>query len=325
MDFDDYELDNQGEAAVTNNFANRFKTFQNIVKFSSPFTMKQPSTTSNISNNQVSQEVRKLSAKTKTRITPIIKEKQQPTSSTTYRKEKRTVDPEVDGFLSSRNQDHLDDLLTDILSTRATFDKELLTRWVEEFCQTYKVKFPKSRDKIILVLLYCTVMSCRLNGVYLDIHLLSIDLDIPFKNIVGMINDNLPPITSKSPEDRLLISAAIETPRTKLSEEYCRVMKRIVEEFPSPDPLQVIDEEIQGYKESCETVFDILEKDISCEYERQFCVTPDKVYIYGIFEVIRRKKKMITERSICDYLSSRFKIPRVTVEKMKRLVVKCRT
>ena len=327
-DFGDYQ-----PSSDTINFANRFKSFQNIVKFSSPFIVKHQTSNSNrpttssaefVPNSLGSQlggqpQVKKLSAKTKTRITPIIKEKQTTTSSKREKKE-----PDAEGVINSRNRDHLEDLLTDILSTRENIDKEQVTGWVEDFCQTYRVKFPKSRDKVILVLIYCTVMSCRLNGVYLDIHLLSIELDIPFKNITGMISENLPPITSKKPEDRKLISVVIETPRTKLSEEYCRVMKRIVEEFPGPVTLHVSDEEIDDYKKSCEEVFDILEKDISCEYERQFCVTPDKVYIYGIFEVIHRKTKSITERSICDYLSSRFKIPRVTVEKMKRLVVKCR-
>ena len=335
---DDFD-DDYRPYADSINFANRFKTFQNIVKFSSPFSIKQQTLNNNnsslfadntsTSTSTVSQpQVKKLSAKTKTRITPIIKEKQQTSNSTgssssTSSSKREKKEPDIEGVINPRNRDYLDDLLTDILSTREHLDKETIAGWVDEFCQTYKVKFPKSRDKVILVLIYCTVMSCRLNGVYLDIHLLSIELDIPFKNITGMINDHLPPLTSKNPEDMKLISVVIETPRTKLSDEYCRVMKRIVEEFPNSD-LQVSDGEIKDYKESCEEVFDILEKDISCEYERQFCVTPDKVYIYGIFEVIHRKKKPTTERAICDYLSSRFKIPRVTVEKMKRLVVKCR-
>lgn len=338
--YDSFDLQDYSSEEERNisKFTNRFQTFQNVVKFSSPFIIKQrPSSThsSSLSSSTIIvPTTKKLSAKSKTRITPIIKEK--PTNGAGEQTRKIKVDSPPDGTMSSRVRDHLDDLLESVIINRRSpaLDPEEIRKMVTEFALTYRVKFPKSRDKIVLVLLFCIIMSCRLNDIYFDVHLLSIELNIPYKNIVDTINENLPPITSKDPDHRKLISAVVDIPRTKLLDDYCQVMKKVVEEFKvevkdgnssnSPEKLQVDSVVIEEYRTNCIQIFDMLEQDISCEYERQFCVTPDKVYIYGIFDIIRQKTKSITERSICDYLSNKFQIPRVTVEKMKRLVVKCR-
>ena len=330
FDLQDDGLFNSFEEKSINKFTNRFQTFQNVVKFSSPFSMKQTSVNS---TNSVSTTMKKLSAKTKTRITPIIKEKS-PNGESEQGKKTKTVVNLPEGTMNSRVRENLDELLDNTIEKRLppSIKVEEIRKYVIEFASTYRVRFPKSRDKITLVLLFCIIMSCRLNDLYFDVHLLSIELGIPYKNIVDTINDNLPPITSKDPAHKRLISMIIDIPRTKLLDDYCQVMKTVVEEFKSIDttgdkdyqPLVVDSKVIEEYRSNCIQIFDMLEKDISCEYERQFCVTPDKVYIYGIFDIIRQKRRTITERSICDYLSLKFQIPRVTVEKMKRLVVKCK-
>ena len=320
-------------------FTVRFNSLQNIVKISSPLVMnKHPSLHS--SSTLTSQPTNKLSVKPKTRITPIIKEKTVKEGGGNQTSKKCKADNLPEGTMNPRVRDCLDNILESVILKRRSpaLNLEELRKTVIEFALTYRVKFPKNRYKIILVLLYCIIMGSRLKEIYFDVHLLSVDLDIPYRNIINTINENLPPITSNDPLNYKLISAVVDVPRTKLLDDYCYAMTKAVEGFEvgneppnkeggtlkRKENIQVDSVVIDDYRNLCIRILDIIARNTSCEYEQQFCITPDKVYIYGIFEIIRQKTRSVTERSICDYLSGIFKIPRVTVEKMKRWVVKCR-
>lgn len=292
-------------------FEDRFKKFQDFLSVKKPYAYPSGSST--------------FRKPIRTKVTPIIKDNTKSRATRTDKGERNEV--ELFPSLTPKLRDLLDDILDVIIPSRSDrLSKQRVFEWVEKFVIVHRVVFPKSREKSILGLVYCVVMCCRSEGIILDIHMLSIELDIPFKNIVDAMNERLPPITSNNIEDVKLISLITETPRSSLIYEYSNAMRRVVDEFvtrTTPE-LRVTEEDVKTYQDNCLAIFEMLEGSQENEYERQFCVTPDKVYVYGIFEIIRSKRKGITERTICDFLSSKFKLPRVTVEKMKRLIMKYR-
>lgn len=170
-----------------------------------------------------------------------------------------------------------------------------------------------TKDKF-LISLYSVMMACRLHGIFLDARLLSLELGIPFKNFQKCVFECSPPITSTSVLDRKLMRLTLRADKFELNWEYGNILKSLLPEI-SPDA-------IENYKTRCNLYFDNLMIKGFCDEEKQFCVTADKVFIYGIFEVIRTIHPERTERSICEQLSEKFSIPRVTIEKMKRLVNK---
>lgn len=170
-----------------------------------------------------------------------------------------------------------------------------------------------TKDKF-LISLYSVMMACRLHGIFLDAHLLSLELGIPFKSFQKCIFECSPPITSTSDLDRKLMRLTLRAGKFDLNREYANILKNLL-----PD---ITPEAIEIYKDRCRLYFDNLMARGFCDEEKQFCVTADKVFIYGIFEVIRNMHPEKTERAICEQLSEKFSIPRVTIEKMKRLINK---
>lgn len=310
------------EAETPNtNFNDRFRNYQNLIQRSSPYVGLE----SRIRDAPgCAIRTKKCSVKTRAKITPIVKLRTEDEKELEVKKPSRVPLGLPEGVLHDRVKEKLGELIDKIVITRPFTHALDMGRWVDCFVKDYCIKIPKGKEKLTYVLVYCILMSCRLNGVFLDLHLISIDLDLPLKCIVSAIQDHVPPITSKDPLHINLVTAMIDPGRDSLMTEYVHTMKRVVGSFSSSELQGVSTEDEVSYEKNCRSVFNMLEADVSCDYERQFCVTPDKVYIYGIFDIIREKNKTVTERMICDYLSSKFMIPRVTVEKMKRLVVKCR-
>jgi hypothetical protein len=317
-DFDSYSSD------AEDRFNSRFKKFQDLVHMASPYIgLGAKNALSKDSSTKIPRPKTLPSTRNRTKITPLIKERTNEGQETRQRVSQAVA--EADGFLNERTRNKLTEMADTIVLTRNFLTVDMITTWTEKFIEDYKVKVPKGKERAVLILIYCIIMACRLNGIFLDVHLLAINLDVPVKNIMATINENVPPITTKCDLHKRLLGVVINSSRNALAEEFAGMMVRVVSAFPSEPPVQVTEEDVQKYKKNCISLFTMLESDVSCDYDRQFCVTPDKVYIYGIFDVVREKVRSVTERVICDYLSSKFMIPRVTIEKMKRLVVKCRS
>jgi hypothetical protein len=317
----DFDINSSGS---DDQFNSRFRKFQDLVQFASPYIGFGEKSRSPKDASVKSTRVRNPpSTRIRTKITPLIKERQE--EGPDSRSHPSRVSAELEGGLNERSRGKLNELVEGIVSYRPSLSADSLVGYVEKFIENYKVKIPKGKDRAALTLLYCIIMSSRLHNIYLDIHLLAINLDVPLKNIAAVINENAPPITTTDPLQRRLLDVIVNSSRDALAEEFSETMIRVVSGFPVEPRIDVSEGDVYKYKKNCQSLFSMLESDIGCDYDRQFCVTPDKVYIYAIFDVIREKVKTVTERVICDYLSSKFMIPRVTVEKMKRLIVKCRS
>jgi hypothetical protein len=305
-------------------FDERFRKFQNLIHFTSPYMSlgSKKGFTDDQTCKSITRKKTQGGGKCRTKITPLIKERESPSQEARVHVIRERA--EADECVSERFRGKLAELADVITSSRSFISADTITSYAEKFISDYGVKIPKGKDKGSLTLLYCIIMSCRLNGIFMDLHLLAIDLEISLKDIVTTINESLPPITTTDPIQRKLLSIIITSPRTLLSVEFSERMIQTVRDFPGEKKLEVADTDVKRYEENCRGLFAMLENDISSDHDRQFCVTPDKIYIYGMFDMIREKAGQVTERVISDYLSSRFMTPRVTVEKMKRLVVKCR-
>lgn len=292
-------------------FNKKFCNYQSIIKNISV-------TTSDIKCNQsaVGTPV-KSTIKTKTKLTPLFKEKPRQTKPSSQ---------SVDITNNSKFKTKLEVLLNTICLSRG-LNINSIYNYVIEFVNDYSIIFPKNNDKMTLTVLYCIVMSCRLNNIYFDIRLLSIELSISYKDIVDYFEEMIPDVTSNDNKSIILLDVIYNSNKNMLINDYICFLKKVVTEFKIPNQ-EIVDRltelEIDEYKNNCQNIFEMMEIDIKCEYERQFCVTPDKVYIYAMFVVIKNKYKQVTERYICEYLAKKFRIPRVTIEKMKRLVTKCK-
>jgi hypothetical protein len=99
-----------------------------------------------------------------------------------------------------------------------------------------------------------------------------------------------------------------------LGEEYSNCLRRIIPGIP--------DEGVREFEGTCKNYLETINLEGICDDEKQFCVSADKIFIYGIFETCRKFSPDKTERSLCEKLSEYFSIPRVSIEKMKRLVHK---
>jgi hypothetical protein len=169
------------------------------------------------------------------------------------------------------------------------------------------------KDKY-LIAIYSVLMSCRLHGIFLDHHILALDMGVSFKLLQKCIYKCSPPVTSTNELDIRITKIAIETNKYELRREYVNFLRKIVQGI-SP-------EEVARYERACKMHFDTINLRGVCDEERQFCVSADKIFIYGIFETCKRLSPEKTERVICEQLAETFSVPRVTIEKMKRLIHK---
>lgn len=301
----DHDYETGEETRVGRGFIDKFKSFQNILNVKN---YNSPSTTSNerVSTYDYEERTRKTFNSRK-RITPITKEK-------------KTESVRCSDVLSDKVKDRMRHIIDILCESRSWISREEVYRFSLEFIEKLNVVFPKSKDKISLTCMVCIILGSRIRGLYFDLHIVAIQVGESMKDVQKTMYETLPSLTSTSEYDRKVLNSLIDPKRTSLLLEYETIMKELVRGFSENAELTEYD--IEYYRNICEKIFSNLEGDNDCDYEKQFCVTPDKVLVYGIFEIIRRKVTGVTERSICEYLSEKFKIPRVTVEKMKRLVVK---
>ena len=187
-------------------------------------------------------------------------------------------------------------------------------RWVMEFLfERGYWSTDEIKDKFI-VSLYAVFIGLRLKEIYLDPHLLSLEFQVPFKTFQKCIFECTPSITCETEIEKRIITLSVNLDRFSIHREYSNIL---VEFVPQTD-----DEGLRTFESRCRTLFDILSEKGVCDDEKQFCVTTDKIFIYGLFETLKKAFPEKTERMICDQLSGRFSIPRVTIEKMKRLINK---
>jgi len=287
------------EEPKRDNFQSRFNKYQVLCN-----TISKPSSQTMVSLTDIIElHHRKTSSTRRKKITPIGK------LSSSYSTQEHNVGEKV--------RDRIRQIISKTCETRIWVDKTFMYEKTIEFCCDHKIAFPKNKDKIDKLILYCMIMAGRLNGLYFDTHVLSIDFDMKAKEINKTIVENLPSLTSSQYS---FIECIMDVDKLCLFTEYKNLLQTVVTAFNGSSSIS--EEEYSFYEKRTREIFGLLEGDDIDDSDRQFCVTPNKVYIYSMFELIRKINPQSTERSICDYLSVKFLIPRVTIEKMKRLVAK---
>lgn len=308
-EYDSYEddYDEQLAAAKTSNFHAKFEIFKQIVSTNVPTCSFANPSSHEIPEGLYQIQSRKTSNNTRRRKT-----------SSGTRKPKTLTSDISENSMTDKIKDRIKTLVYQLSLTRPWLPKDRFTDLVLDFCSRYKLVFPKGKEKQDQVVIYCIIMTGRLNGFIFDSHILSMDLEMKLKDVNNLIVENTPSFTSENNDE--ILDCLVNIDKMELVRDYAGILKKIVEEFNSSTLIG--DGDLERYSQRSSEIFDLLDGDESSDYERQFCVTPDKVYIYCVFELIKEKNKDVTERSICDYLAGKFKIPRVTIEKMKRLVLK---
>lgn len=277
----------------------KFMKLQSMIgsNLSTKITSSQTSTVSSLNYRKTSSTNRKK------KITPIIRY----TSSS---------GGQVENFITEKIKDRIKGFVNTIGETRPWIDTSQLLVRVFEFCNQFKIQFPKSKEKQDYTILYSIIMAGRTIGIFLDTHVISNNFNLKSKDLNKKIVELLPPVTSESND---ILDFVYKSDKMSLLAEYKSLLPEVVGGFNS---MTFIEEPDYTLYENCMLkIFEELDRTGNDNYyDRQFCVTPNKVFIYGVFELIRNKNPDVTERSICDYLAKRFNIPRVTIEKMKRLV-----
>lgn len=191
---------------------------------------------------------------------------------------------------------------------------EKLYRWVMEFLSERGYwPIEAVKDKFIISL-YAVFTGLRLRGIFLDPHLLSLDFEVPFKVFQKCIFECTPFVTCETEIEKKIIRFSVSLDRFSIYREYSNILRELVPNIEA--------ERVKAFEDRCQFFFDLLSQKGVCDEEKQFCVTADKIFIYGLFETMKKHYPEKTERVICDQLSERFCIPRVTIEKMKRLINK---
>jgi hypothetical protein len=288
------------EEIIGANFQKKFDKYQLLCNSISKPTTSYPTVSL---TDIIELHHRKTSSTRRKKITPIGK------LSSSYSSQEHNVGEKV--------RDRIRQIISKTCETRSWVDKTFMYEKTIEFCCEHKIIFPKNKDKTDKLILYCMIMAGRLNGLYFDTHVLSIEFDMKAKEINKTIVENLPSLTSPQ---FTFIEAIMDVDKMCLFTEYKNLLLTVVTSFNPSSSLR--EEDYDYYERRTREIFTILESDDIEDSDRQFCVTPNKVYIYSMFELIRKLNTASTERSICDYLSTKFAIPRVTIEKMKRLVAK---
>jgi hypothetical protein len=290
-----------GNVETTKNFQTKFDKYQKLCKtVSKPLPSSRPPPS--VSDIIQIHHRKTSSGNRKKKITPLGKGSHASLS---------------DHVITEKARDRIRQMVTKVCDTRPWVDSTRIHEKLIEFCNHYKIQFPKSKERMDEVILYCLIMSGRFHNIFFDTHILSIDLEMKSKDLNKILVENLPSLTSLQ---NTLFEHVLNVDKMSLLPEYNNLLKPIIENFNSTNTMS--DEDYQFYKIRTEEIFHRLDADDIEEGDRQFCVTPNKVFIYSIFELIRKKNSDVTERSICDYLAKRFNVPRVTIEKMKRLVSK---
>lgn len=200
------------------------------------------------------------------------------------------------------------------LHTDRNLSSEKMFRWVMEFLSE-RGYWPTEdvKDKFILSL-YAVLTGLRLKGIFLDPHLLSLEFNVSFKVFQKYIFECMPYITCETEIEKRIVRMSVSLDRFSAHRDYSNVLLKLIP--------QITEEGVKAFESRCRYLFEILSQRGVCDDEKQFCVTADKVFIYGIFETLKTFFPDKTERILCEQLAERFSMPRVTIEKMKRLINK---
>jgi hypothetical protein len=200
------------------------------------------------------------------------------------------------------------------LTSNRELTPDKLFKWVMDFLSE-RGYWPTDeiKDKF-MVALYAVFIGLRLKNIFLDPRLLSLDFQVSFKAFQKCIFECTPFITCETDVEKKIIYMGVSLDRFHVHKEYSNILYSLVP--------QIEDSDVEYFENRCKTLLDLLSQRGVCEEEKQFCVTTDKIFIYGLFEVLKKMFPEKTERMICDRLAERFSVPRVTIEKMKRLIGK---
>lgn len=207
-------------------------------------------------------------------------------------------------------------ICTTVATPRDFVDADDLYRWSIEMAGTLSWRYVETKDRFTVVL-FLVYISATKNGISLDPNLLSAEFGIPFRAMMKIFYDCVPPVTTKSGDEWEVARMFFQTPRTELIPEYKNVLRRVLHEDFRVD---VQTRHLEEYAERCNHLFGM---EALMVEEKQFCITPTKIYVYAIYEFVKGYLTGRTEKEISEYISRRFMVPRVTVDKMKRLVRKC--
>jgi hypothetical protein len=199
---------------------------------------------------------------------------------------------------------------------RLQFDKIYVKS--QEVISQCNLKIERGKDNTNALAVYSLVIASRLLGEFIDLNFLAQDLELCPKKINKYVERHFPPINSPHEIDKRIIKLFFSelNPRS-LCMEYIEYFHRSSE--PSPIGGDGIDKIISEFKLN----MNMLTHQNVCDEEKQFCVTPSKIVVYTIMDYYREISNQ-TDKEMVQIVSKNFGIPKVTLEKMKRILTKLR-
>lgn len=198
---------------------------------------------------------------------------------------------------------------------RLQFDKLYVKS--QELISQCNLKIERGKDNTNGLAVYSIVITIRLIGEFIDLNFLAQDLELCPKKINKYVERHFPPINSPNEIDKRIIKLFFSelNPRS-LCMEYIEYFHR------SSEP-PIGEEGIHKIVSEFKMNMDMLTSQNVCDEEKQFCVTPSKIVVYTIMEYYREISTQ-TDKELVQTVSKNFGIPKVTLEKMKRILTKLR-
>lgn len=198
---------------------------------------------------------------------------------------------------------------------RLQFDKIYVKS--QELISQCNLKIERGKDNTNGLAVYSIVITIRLIGEFIDLNFLAQDLELCPKKINKYVERHFPPINSSNEIDKRIIKLFFSelNPRS-LCMEYIEYFHR------SSEP-PIGEEGIHKIVSEFKLNMDMLTSQNVCDEEKQFCVTPSKIVVYTIMEYYREISTQ-TDKELVQTVSKNFGIPKVTLEKMKRILTKLR-
>lgn len=223
----------------------------------------------------------------------------------------------------SRFDERLRQVIYIICSKRKRLQFDVVYRRATDLIQKCNLKIEKGKENMMSLIVYSIIVSCRINGIYLDPQMMASELGICPKKFGKYVFRYMPAMNSQHWIDIQVIDSFIRSASYDIiCDEYTECVESSMIEILGPG-FRFTGDDAEQVKQNFSCHMSSLTEDSLCDDERQFCVTSNKIIIYTLFEYVRDKRPEL-EKSISLAFTKLFLIPKVTIDKMKRIIVKCR-
>lgn len=219
--------------------------------------------------------------------------------------------------LESKFDEKLKYFIIKVCEKRPRFQFDKIYEKCQDIMNKCGLKIERGKDNTNGLAIYILVISIRLIGEFIDLNFLAQDLELCSKKINKYVERHFPPINSQAEIDKEIIGLFFTYHNSKT------ICMEYIDYFNRSSDVTIGEEGFNKIILDFSMNMNLLTPQNVCDEEKQFCVTPSKIIIYTIMEYYREISQC-ADKEVVQKVSKYFNIPKVTLEKMKRILVKLR-